>query len=59
MGKKQQGKPTKGAKAADIEIEPGAWERFEKLVKSAAKMGHQTHAPTKPDAKPKARRPAK
>ena len=37
----------------EIELEPGAWERFEKLVKSAAKMGHKGHAPEKPAAKRK------
>jgi hypothetical protein len=46
-------KKPKLAKAPDIEIEPGAWERFEKLVKSAAKMGHQAHARSKPRAQRK------
>lgn len=31
----------------EIELEPGAWERFEKLVKAAAKMGPKPHAEKK------------
>ena len=27
----------------EIELEPEAWERFEKLVKAAAKMGPKPH----------------
>ena len=29
-----------------LEFAPDAWERFESLVKSAAKMGHQPHRST-------------
>lgn len=32
---------------ADLELLPDAWDRFEGLVKSAAKMGHQPHDPKK------------
>ena len=35
----------------NIEFAPDAWERFESLVKSAAKMGHQPHKATRPQAK--------
>lgn len=42
-----------------VEIEPGAWERFERLVKSAAKIGHQVHLPVKPKTRSKTRKPAK
>ena len=34
-----------------LEFAPDAWERFESLVKSAAKMGHQPHAATRPQPK--------
>jgi len=31
---------------AALDLEPDAWERFEALVKSAAKMGHRPHDDT-------------
>lgn len=31
----------------DLELLPDAWDRFEGLVKSAAKMGHKPHTPKK------------
>lgn len=33
------------------DFEPDAWERFESLIRSAAKMGHQPHKPTPPQPK--------
>lgn len=44
-------KATPTPKAPKLEFEPDAWERFESLVKSAAKMGHQPHKPTPPQRK--------
>ena len=42
-------KKSKKAKAVpdeyEIELEPEAWEKFEKLVKAAAKMGPKHHVP--------------
>jgi hypothetical protein len=35
-------------KKPEIEFEPDAWARFESLVKSAARMGHQPHVPPHP-----------
>jgi hypothetical protein len=32
---------------ANVELHPDAWGKFEKLVKSAAKMGPKPHAPKK------------
>lgn len=37
-------KATPTPKAPKLEFEPDAWERFESLVKSAAKMGPRPHA---------------
>jgi len=34
-----------------LEFEPDAWERFETLIRSAAKMGHQPHKPTQSQPK--------
>jgi hypothetical protein len=28
---------------AALDLDPGAWPKFEKLIKSAAKMGHKPH----------------
>ena len=39
---------TSPKKPHEIEFEPDAWTRFETLVKSAAKMGHQPHKATPP-----------
>jgi hypothetical protein len=36
---------------SDIELEPDAWGKFEKLIKSAAKMGHKPHLHQKPERK--------
>jgi hypothetical protein len=38
--------PKPSPKKPDIEFEPDAWARFETLIKSAAKMGHQPHKVT-------------
>lgn len=35
--------PRKPADSPKIEFEPDAWQRFESLVKSAAKIGHKPH----------------
>ncbi len=35
--------PKKRATSLKLEFEPDAWERFETLVKSAAKMGPRPH----------------
>lgn len=40
-------KPT----APKIQFAPDAWERFETLVRSAAKIGHKPHAATPPQRK--------
>jgi hypothetical protein len=34
-----------GTKAEKMELDPHAWPKFEKLIKSAAKMGHKPHQP--------------
>jgi hypothetical protein len=39
--KKAKAKPVD---TADLDLDPDAWSKFEKLVKSAAKMGHKPHA---------------
>lgn len=39
--------------AVDFDLDPAAWSKFEKLVKSAAKMGHKPHVPSE---QPKARK---
>jgi hypothetical protein len=33
----------KAPAAADLELDPDAWPKFEELVRSAAKMGHKPH----------------
>jgi hypothetical protein len=43
--------PKPSPKKPDIEFAPDAWERFESLVKSAAKMGHHPHKATPPQPK--------
>ena len=43
--------PKKPAKSPKLEFAPDAWERFESLIRSAAKMGHQPHKPTSPQPK--------
>jgi hypothetical protein len=35
------------AKPPKIELEQGAWQKFEALIKRAAKMGHKPHAAPK------------
>jgi len=40
--------PKPSPKKPVLEFAPDAWERFESLVKSAAKLGHQPHKPTRP-----------
>jgi hypothetical protein len=68
-GKSKKNPPVKGARPkkrrpitvdGDIELLPDAWDRFENLVKSAAKLGHRPHTPTatKPPAKAKKRGPS-
>lgn len=37
-------KPSPKKPDPDTEFAPDAWERFERLVKSAAKIGHMPHA---------------
>lgn len=44
-------KPKTTPKAPKLEFEPDAWERFESLVKSAAKMGPRPHDGSQPKAK--------
>jgi hypothetical protein len=51
--------PKKPAPSPKLEFEPDAWERFESLVKSAAKMGHQPHKPTQSQPKRAVRKAAK
>jgi hypothetical protein len=36
---------------ASLELDPNAWPKFEKLIKSAAKMGHKPHTGTRKTAK--------
>jgi hypothetical protein len=47
--------PKPSPKKPDIEFAPDAWERFERLVKSAAEIGHKPH--DKPLKKKPRRRP--
>jgi hypothetical protein len=42
--KSKQNKPALANRA--LELDPGAWLKFEALVKSAAKMGHKPHEAT-------------
>jgi hypothetical protein len=52
--------PKPSPKKPDIEFAPDAWSRFERLVKSAAKIGHMPHDQSAPQAKAvKQRRGAK
>jgi len=39
------------AKPPKIELEEGAWGRFEALIKRAAKMGHKPHRSAKTKAR--------
>jgi len=48
--KPQKVKP-KPANTSNLDLDPDAWPKFEKLVKSAAKMGHKPHATEKPPRK--------
>ena len=48
MAKPSPKKPTASLKD---EFAPDAWERFETLIRSAAKMGHQPHKPSPPQPK--------
>jgi hypothetical protein len=50
--------PKPSPKKPDIEFAPDAWARFERLVKSAAKIGHQPHA-TAPQPKKVVKKKAK
>ncbi|HVW72670.1 MAG TPA: hypothetical protein VHC39_03445 [Rhizomicrobium sp.] len=43
MKKAIKGKPKKTVVPENIELDPDAWPKFEKLVKSAAKMGPKPH----------------
>jgi hypothetical protein len=43
--------PKPSPKKPKLEFAPDAWERFESLVKSAAKMGHQPHKASSPQPK--------
>ena len=57
--------PKPSPKTPNLEFAPDAWERFESLVKSAAKMGHQPHKASAPQPKstvkkkPKSKKAAK
>jgi len=33
------------ADTSNLDLDPDAWPKFEKLVKNAAKIGHKPHAP--------------
>ena len=44
---KGQAKARVAVAANDLELDPGAWPKFESLVKAAAKRGHQPHAASK------------
>ena len=43
--------PKPSPKKPDIEFAPDAWERFESLVKSAAKIGPRPHDGSRPRPK--------
>lgn len=45
--------PKPSPKKPEIEFAPDAWERFERLVKSAAKIGHMPHATPAPKKRAK------
>jgi len=48
---KAKATPTPTPKAPKLEFEPDAWERFESLIRSAAKMGPRPHDGSQPKAK--------
>lgn len=43
--------PKKPAPSPKLEFEPDAWERFESLIRSAAKMGPRPHDGSSPKAR--------
>ena len=43
--------PKPSPKKSKLEFAPDAWERFESLIKSAAKIGPRPHDGSKPKAK--------
>ena len=51
--------PKKAAPSLKHEFAPDAWERFETLIRSAAKMGHQPHKPTPQQSKAAVKKKAK
>jgi len=50
-------KPYKDTALESLELKPDAWPKFEKLIHSAAKMGHQPHKPPAEPAKKRASKP--
>src|SRR5262249_1876238 len=44
--KKRKAKTAK-AEIANLDLTPDAWEKFERLIKNAAEMGHKPHVPEK------------
>jgi hypothetical protein len=48
--------PPKKADSLRLEFEPDAWERFESLVKSAAKLGPMPHKAKSPQPKKQAKK---
>jgi hypothetical protein len=52
MAKAQRPKPKAKPSPAKVELQPGAWQKFEALIKSAAKMGHKPHGVKIARAKP-------
>jgi hypothetical protein len=51
--------PKPSPKKPEIEFAPDAWERFESLVKSAAKMGPRPHDGSRPQPKVAVKKKAK
>ena len=51
--------PKPSLQKPDIEFAPDAWERFESLVKSAAKLGPMPHKATPPQPKPAVKKKAR
>ena len=46
-----------GKKVKELDLDPDAWPRFERLIHDAAKMGHKPHKDGGPtDGKPRKRR---
>jgi hypothetical protein len=43
--------PKPSPKVPNIELAADAWERFERLVKAGAKLGHMPHDATQPKPK--------